>query len=646
MSAFVRNLLILSLFVAPGLHAGDCDDDPTVAPFIKAVKNDPKNLDHMYNLAIAYYKKATAVEPGSPNPCLDDAIDSMKRFSKAAASKGLKDKTLSDAYSVLGILQFQFKGDASGGLEAFEKAIELKPDDKESLYGAALANMKLGKNKEASEYFKKTVAVDPGNVNAAYNYATSLNTIYGDTPTPEQQAELRKAFEGAAKAGERNKKNNKDILVVTYNRLAELYGKVNEVPKAIEVLQKAIALEPNDFNAHGQLGLLYHRDKNYLKMVDEYETAIKIEPNQENARFNLAVAYINQEQFANAYKQFAYITEKINPSNSEVLALQAQTLERAITELKAAGTTAFTAEDYFTAHKDFEEVLALYPKDKEAQKYLDESSKQIDLKFAEFVKDGDKEAKKGRKVAAAEAYEKALALRPDDEATKKKRNKLGADISQLVKLYLAKGDKAFKAGDFFGAEENYNKAKGFKQGKDRAEAKLKKLGDKFKGDFSKALHRGNAALKENKLADALRAFRAALGINRNDKEANAGLVQTNVRISEQVKKWTASADDAAAAGKKSEATKLYNKILALVPDNANAAEKIKSLTGSESKVKVDADKVKTLYYQGVDFYVNNNISMAIKTWKDLLKLDPNHQDAIKNIQRAETKMKALEKLKG
>ena len=65
------------LWAAPAARAGECDEDPTVMPFVRALKSDPKNTDHQYNLAIAYYKKTTQSDPGQPNPCLDDAIDSM-----------------------------------------------------------------------------------------------------------------------------------------------------------------------------------------------------------------------------------------------------------------------------------------------------------------------------------------------------------------------------------------------------------------------------------------------------------------------------------------------------------------------------------------------------------------------------------------
>ena len=58
----------------------------------------------------------------------------------------------------------------------------------------------------------------------------------------------------------------------------------------------------------------------------------------------------------------------------------------------------------------------------------------------------------------------------------------------------------------------------------------------------------------------------------------------------------------------------------------------------------DRAKVKDLYYKGVDLYVKNHIQEAIGVWEELLKIEPDHADATKNIERAKKKMEALKKL--
>src|SRR6185295_13220035 len=98
------------------------------------------------------------------------------------------------------------------------------------------------------------------------------------------------------------------------------------------------------------------------------------------------------------------------------------------------------------------------------------------------------------------------------------------------------------------------------------------------------------------------------------------------------------------SGDKKGAKTQFEAALKLDPTNADANDYIQRMTGKNSDAKANAERVKQLYYQGVDLYVNNKINDAIKTWKELLTLDPNHQDAQKNIQRAQAKLKALANL--
>jgi outer membrane protein assembly factor BamD (BamD/ComL family) len=54
------------------------------------------------------------------------------------------------------------------------------------------------------------------------------------------------------------------------------------------------------------------------------------------------------------------------------------------------------------------------------------------------------------------------------------------------------------------------------------------------------------------------------------------------------------------------------------------------------------DEAKRLYYQGVDAYTKNDLNGAIQAWEKVLKLDPDHAEAKKFLERAKAKQKALE----
>jgi len=61
--------------------------------------------------------------------------------------------------------------------------------------------------------------------------------------------------------------------------------------------------------------------------------------------------------------------------------------------------------------------------------------------------------------------------------------------------------------------------------------------------------------------------------------------------------------------------------------------------------KADAEKVKTLYYEGIKLYLDGNLTAAIKKWNECLEEDPRNEGALKNLEQARAKLKGIRKLK-
>jgi tetratricopeptide (TPR) repeat protein len=632
-----RIALSLTLVFAtlPLLHADGCDDDTAVQAMSRAVKADPKNANNNYNLASAYYNKQ----------CYDQAIDAFERTLKLVKGDSDSEQSLRfEVESTLGGLYFQGRQDPGTAIKYFKQALELKPNDSFSLNGLSMALVKAGKTDEALTYLRKMLATDKSNYEAQYRYAIILNDKLEATkqPTEKQRGEVIDAFEKAAHAAE-GKKGTEEMLVSSYARLGELYRDTQQSEKAVSVLNKAIQLVPDDFNSHFILGQMYYNLKNYSAMMEQYQKAVEIDPKQKLARFNLGVAYINQEQYAEAYDQFKAITD-IDPGDSESLALMGQTLEKAIDQLLAQGTSDFTAENYVDAKASFEHVLALDPKNKTAGDYLAKTNVEIDKKFDEAMAKAKSSLKAHHNEDAALALEQALTLKPDDKDAQAMQGNTKANIGKLVKRYLDAGDKAFKHEDYDTAEKEWTKAKSFKQGKEKAGIKLAKLAKLTTGQLAKAMKKARAAERDKNLVSMRNAYRAALAVAPNDAEAKNGLTRVNTMISDKVKKSGDKGHKLFDQGDKKGAKTQFEAVLKLDPTNADANDYIQRLTGSQSNAKANAEKVKQLYYQGVDLYVNNKIKDAIKVWQQLLVLDPNHEDARKNIARAQAKLKALENL--
>jgi hypothetical protein len=69
------------------------------------------------------------------------------------------------------------------------------------------------------------------------------------------------------------------------------------------------------------------------------------------------------------------------------------------------------------------------------------------------------------------------------------------------------------------------------------------------------------------------------------------------------------------------------------------------LEASRLFYKADAEKVKTLYYEGIKLYLAGDIRGAIKKWNECLEEDPRNAGALKNLEQARAKLKNIEKLK-
>jgi tetratricopeptide (TPR) repeat protein len=97
-------------------------------------------------------------------------------------------------------------------------------------------------------------------------------------------------------------------------------------------------------------------------------------------------------------------------------------------------------------------------------------------------------------------------------------------------------------------------------------------------------------------------------------------------------------------GNKEEAKAKFEEVLKLKSSDETANDYVKKLTGQQSQEKVDAEKAKALYYEGVSLYINGKIHEAIDKWKECLKQDPGNMNAQKNIDKAMVKLQSIEKL--
>lgn len=82
-----------------------------------------------------------------------------------------------------------------------------------------------------------------------------------------------------------------------------------------------------------------------------------------------------------------------------------------------------------------------------------------------------------------------------------------------------------------------------------------------------------------------------------------------------------------------------------VDDMNDELEMLNNIVSNKSVQECLEKEVDRLYMRGMQLYLADNFTEAITAWKDLLKVNPEHENAQIYIDRAKRKLKGIQKLR-
>ena len=223
----------------------------------------------------------------TPNRAIKDPEkDPQNQYEKAVISMryGLEDEALkylnlalsldpAHAPSLLLLGNAQFKKNNYGeAAAAFQKYLELRPNDAEAHVSLGLAYGQLGMADKTEGEYRASLALD-GNANAAFG-------------------------------------------------LAKLYYEQNKLEPALELIQKAIQKNSKSAAYYNLQGVILNQMHRYADALPTFQTALQYAPDDIYVIINLGIAYINIKEPAKARELF----EKVLPS------VQDETLKAKINE--------------------------------------------------------------------------------------------------------------------------------------------------------------------------------------------------------------------------------------------------------------------------------------------------------------------------
>lgn len=180
------------------------------------------------------------------------------------------------------------RGEYDQGIDAFKRALNLDPNNKDILIRIGLSYRYKEKYDTAIEWYEKVLEIDPDDVLALNNIGYAY----------ECKNEFEKAIDFYKKALE--KEPSYELALIN---LIKLFKEREQFEEAVNILKKALEVDPVNADNWVDLGLVYNEREKYEKSVEAYNKAVLYEPSKV-AYNNLGWTYFNQKDWKDAINAF------------------------------------------------------------------------------------------------------------------------------------------------------------------------------------------------------------------------------------------------------------------------------------------------------------------------------------------------------
>ncbi len=224
----------------------------------------------------------------------------------AASKQALKFKP-DDAGSYINLGNaFYRQNKPEAALRSYLRAAELQPNLPETYANIGSAYCQLKNDDEAIFYYQKALAIKSDLVGVYWN----LGKIY------QHQAKVDEALENWEKAFA----IQPDLVDDNFHCcLGNTLFKMGKRGAAMRSYQRAIALNPNNAQAYGNLANLYSQQRNRDEAIKYYQQALKLDPKLNSLHYQLGNNYLLKGKYDEAILNFREAL-KHNPTSADIYA--------------------------------------------------------------------------------------------------------------------------------------------------------------------------------------------------------------------------------------------------------------------------------------------------------------------------------------
>jgi tetratricopeptide (TPR) repeat protein len=295
--------------------------------FINAIAAEPKDYSLHFNLALAYslsgkdaeaipeYKKALEIKPGLYQAELNLAILLLRDKQGAEAVPYLTDAVSQKPKEFRPNFYLASALFASGEFrkaeQAYKTALEIDPKSPDAELGLAHALVKQDRVSEAAPHFQNAATINPNyrdgllelaSLYEAAKQAPEAIAIYKQFPeNPGAQERLGALLLASGQPADAIANFQAAVAAspTPANRaaLATAYLRNKEPEKALPVIEKVLAADPNDFELRMLHGRILRDQRKFPEAEQDFLSATKIKPDSGEAWSELASALVVSENY-------------------------------------------------------------------------------------------------------------------------------------------------------------------------------------------------------------------------------------------------------------------------------------------------------------------------------------------------------------
>jgi len=390
---------------------------------------------------------------------------------------------------------------------------------------------------------------------------------------------------------------------------------------ALEQVRSGLALKPADAGG--------------LRLQEQALTSMSRDL---DARLLSASALLAGTRLAEAQTAYGAILE-LDPGNASALRDLAKVKELQIAAAEAElvrAKQAISNGDLLLAQEIYRHLIDINPEDQRFQKGLSEANTISANRAASELRLGRDARAAGRKTESRKHLVSALQFQ-DNPEIRRELDLLDADIKQQSVALLTTAQEALRKGDLKRTRTLLDKLRDTAPdtpGMGNVERDYQVASTRTINGY---LETANTQLAAKDYSQALTGYRRVLDLDPLNPSALKGLEHGKQQLQHELTRLLLFGNALLDRGDLIRAEAVFNEALALDPYLAAAKNSMEQLAQLKQPVGKPGD-AERLYLRGIEAYTKGKYEDAVKLWQQVLLINPQHEKARVNIEKARRKI--------